>query len=863
MGSAELVPRNQSALLLVLVFLSLGCSIFAAENANMPFTPSNSSTIPDPRLFHVMPHSHVDVEWYWTYATTKLWVTEILDGALALFRKNANFRFTQDQVFLLRDYWDDLDPDEKAFFKQIVAEKKLDLAGGMFVMPEVAEPSGEALIRQILYGQEWLANTFGVRSRCGYFIDTFGQIPQIPQILRRAGYQYNLFWRDIPAEVDFAGMPSNFYWQSPDGSRILTHWLPGGYDSTYAQIKKNLAHNSTGHLLLPFGGDVARPPKDFADIDRTTRNKLERLGVNQPAIVVATATEYMDTIAKEATDLPVLSYDFNPPFRAADLRGTYDNRIELKKRNRAAEASLYNAEVVATIAWTKGDSYAQAEFSELWEKLLFTHFHDIIGGSHHDPVYVAAMERLQSVLDGSQSIIRQNLPKVLSANSSDKTIFDVFNTLSFPRNEICRMSLSFDPPSSQAELLLQDEKGELVRTRQIAPSANEVSPTTWIEFLAKDVPATGCKVYHLPKAATKREVDYSQRTVGEDFIENTFFRVRWESKTGDLVSIFDKKQNLELLSGSGNVIIAAEEKDPDLEGMIRFTGASTSLGRVASIQTSMDALGVHVQMNSEFQGGTLERKITLLDQLDRIDFQTTLIDFKGSDVLIKVSFPLSMNTQSMRRTYETPLAATERPDGHFAAQTWVDCSDGQHGVALLNRGTPGYWITGNRLELVLLRSFANYTGYQQAGLKKNVPGYESSTQTELAREHGTHEFEYSLVSHVGEWRSAQLCERGQSWNTPFVTCPGSAQTASPSFIRFGHGFTLTALKRAQNGEGIVIRGYETTGQAHSVKMILPPKYKKVSKASLLEEPLEEMSIENGVVQFPCAPHEIVTFVAQF
>ena len=160
-----------------------------------------------PRTFYVMPHSHIDVEWYWTFATTREWTADILNKAMALLRRDPNYRFTQDQVVLVKNYWDSLGAEDRAFFKQMVAEGRLAIVGGMYVQPEVAEPSGEALVRQILLGQQWLQATLGVRARCGWFIDTFGQIPQIPQILRLAGYDAYVFWRDIPPDYPIESLP--------------------------------------------------------------------------------------------------------------------------------------------------------------------------------------------------------------------------------------------------------------------------------------------------------------------------------------------------------------------------------------------------------------------------------------------------------------------------------------------------------------------------------------------------------------------------------------------------------------------------------------------------------------------------------
>ena len=221
----------------------------------------------------------------------------------------------------------------------------------------------------------------------------------------------------------------------------------------------------------------------------------------------------------------------------------------------------------------------------------------------------------------------------------------------------------------------------------------------------------------------------------------------------------------------------------------------------------------------------------------------------------------------MERVYETPFAATARPKGHFAARTWVDCSDGHSGVALLNRGTPGYWIANGKFELVLLRSLANYAAYQKGALKRSVPGFEHSPQTELAREQGTHQFEYALVPHEGSWRAGRLPELGLGYNTPLPSLAGlggaAGKGAGGTFITCSPDFLVTAIKRSEDGRGLAIRGYETRGQSHRVTMRLPREVRQVQRANLLEEGGEALPVARGRVSFSCRPHEIVTLLLQW
>jgi alpha-mannosidase len=330
-----------------------------------------------------------------------------------------------------------------------------------------------------------------------------------------------------------------------------------------------------------------------------------------------------------------------------------------------------------------------------------------------------------------------------------------------------------------------------------------------------------------------------------------------------VLSIFDKKLHRELLQDRGNEIVAEQEKNPDLEGVMYLTGTEwrSRNYRTASCHVERDALGSLLVCRSSFKDCSIERIVSLLDDLARVDFHTRIVDFTGNDMFFKVSFPLQMDSTKIQRTYETAFAATPCQQGYVGAQTWIDYSDGTFGAAIINRGTPGYWLQDNTLQLVLLRTFSNYTHYQRSGLKRKVPGYESSTQTELAREHGTHEFDYCLVSHPGSWQKGNLMAQGQSYNIPVIGTAGGKLPQS-GLISFAPDFIMTAMKRSHDGQSLVVRGFETSGKKHTVRMNLSAAIEKVSRTDLLEEKPVKLVIKNSCVEFECAPFEIVTFRLQ-
>ena len=810
------------------------------------------------RSIFIMPHSHIDVEWYWEESTTRIWSHDILQKALSLLEKDERFRFTQDQTILLQWFWDDLGINGRETLKKMIQEKRLALVGGMYVMPDVSIPNGECLIRQIIFGQNWLKTTFGIKSECGWFIDTFGQIPQIPQILKRSGYKYNVFWRDIPAEIDFDKMPADFYWCSPDDSKILTHWLPGGYGYRPEQVKMAMDHSHLNQVLIPFGDDTTRPTMNTTEMVKDVQRELKDFAIPTNKLQCATILDYFKAIKHEKNDFQELNLDFNPPFLAYDLRGTYDNRIEIKKSNRKTELILINAETLASIALAHGLRYPKKKLDELWKKLLYTQFHDTLGGSDSDLVHVHAMERLTNVYEGSQELITTTLCKLFSATGNEKsTGIIVFNPLSFSRTEVACHSLDLNRNES---VTIRDDNGQSVALRIVREDSEN-----YIEFLAENIPPLGFRRFEINRENTPTEIKIPP-TCNDNLIENSHFQVKWDPNTGDLIKIWDKENQRSVLSSPGNVIVSMGENNPDMEGAIRLNGkiATSSQFTLTDIKVTEDELGKTCILTSDYSNCIIQRKIVIQGFSRRIDFQISILDYSGGDEIIKVSFPLNIDWKNVVRTYETPFAATERPDGHFAAQNWVDCSDSTYGMTLFNTGTPGYWIGEGSLDLVLLRSFTNYTDYRVNGLKKGIPGYELSAQTELANEHGSHDYRYSLYPHKGSRNYDELSKIGQSLNNPFYTIKGNTNSTSfasnTSFISIEPDFLMTAFKLSENMKQLVFRGYETSGKSHLVYLCVPGWVKAVYKANLLEQPEESLPLVGAIVSFVCAPHEIVTML---
>ncbi len=816
---------------------------------------------------HVVPHSHIDTEWYWTYGETKKRAVIIIEAVLSCMRKREDFTFAQDQVSILKPVLEYLDKEEREYLLRMVRQKRFEITGGMWVQPDTQIPHGEVLIRNILNGRKWFYDNLGVDVNIAWNIDTFGHCPQTPQILSKSGFKYFVFWRGVPGKIG-RDLPNIFYWQSPDGSNVLTHWMNKSYVSPLNKLapesinlKRNLFYSyrtasenkqidlnktiqeiknwvndlleksSQNITLIPFGHDNFIPQEDvFKAIDLLNEKSK---GYN---FVFSTPSKFFQEVKKE--NLRTFNYDFPLPLRALDLRGTFEGRCELKKAQRKVENALLSAEKFCAINFLFGGKYPLSGIKLAWDDVIFNSFHDIIGGSHTDDVYKEAMRKYGRtketgrINETAEMILRDSLDELADKIKIEKEALIIFNSLSWQRNGLYEAKGSFN---------LRDEEGNFV------PSQEKGNKTL---FFVKDIPPLGYKAYYIDKMDLR--ITGTELKAKEDRLENKWYKIEFDKFCGGIKSIYDKEIKRELLDTSkylGNELIC-QAHDGDLEGMLNLKENIWRMRDHKCYPPDIETGSVFASMKfkSGFEGGEREQTVSLYSDFKMIDFETK-INLKKSGILLKVRFPLLL--KNFKIYYETPYAVVERCRGHFAAQNWVSCQAGNYGVALINTGNPGYWIEENNLDLVLLWSV-------------NQVRPPKSYNAPLARELGEHIFKYSLYPHQRSWQGAKIVQKGTEVNTPLM---GMAKRrpqegtlpSSKSLIKVKpDNFILSVLKKAEDDNDVVIRGYETQGKDSQVKIYFGFPVKEVWKTNLLEEKEERLGLINNMVLLSCKKFEIVT-----
>jgi alpha-mannosidase len=854
---------------------------------------------------HYVPHTHYDAEVFLTRDETFEIGYSVALGALAAMRADPAFKFVLDQTCYIAPFLKAY-PEERPFFEQMIREKRLEITCGMHTMPDVNMPSGESFIRQVLSGKSWCEKELGLDVRCGWLLDTFGQHPQIPQLMVGCGFDQNVFQR-IGA---FDG-PTEYWWKGLDGTRLFCHWMRSTYCVLYSapgnlhefrkfvetRLTQLKQHALTPHLLAVSGADLTpvqpHVTRIFEEYNRTSE---------EVEIVVSTPQEYFDQIRGSA-EFPVWEGDLNPVFQ-----GCYSARIAIKQWNRRMETLLGDAEWADAVATLLGSPSQAKRIEEAWEGVLFNQFHDIICGSQVDKVYVNVIDRFQASQALAAPCLERSLETIISEidTQGDGVPIVLFNPLSWERDDMAECRVGFSE-KDVFEVEVRDSAGNRMASDLLACERYETGgiKRATVLFIARNVPALGYEVYRVlpstteppPSSLSSNQPSFIMADVHRDVIENEQYRVEIDAWNGAIRSLYHKATDWEVIPADrpfGNTIV----KELDNGNFWEYNGhckgdALFPVNRAHPLPAEGDrraAFSHHYggdgrvtngrarteyNVNFAFGAGFFATRVRLYAGLPRIDIQTTLIN-EDERVRYRMALPTSLSGGVI--TQEIPFGAIERPVGEFPAQNWMDYSDGRKGIAVLNRGLPGNNVEGDVLLLSLLKCTALKEGYGEVG------GFSKSTKTTDGYEKGvTHRFDYALAPHAGDWREAQLYRRGMEFNRPLLLVktakhPGrlpqrlslwsvsaanvvvsAVRASAPAGAEDDRSSRPTDHPRPQ---GIVLRVYEAEGRAvRGVTLRSAYPLAGAVETNLIEKEARPLdgTLDEQSLSFDIDPFEIKTF----
>ncbi|WP_028611375.1 alpha-mannosidase [Paenibacillus harenae] len=770
-------------------------------------------------------HAHIDLAWLWPIRETIRKGARTFSTALRMMEQYPDYVFgaSQPQLYdwMKRHY-----PKLYARVKERIAEGRWEPQGAMWVESDTNVPGGEALIRQILYGKRYFNQEFGMEMKTLWMPDVFGYTASLPQILKKSGVDY-MMTQKLSWSVYNKHPHHTFQWEGLDGSRVLTHMPPEDtYNSPAAPRsivkaeREYLDKNISDECLMLFGiGDGGGGPGE-EHLERLAREK-NLLGLSP--VVQEPSARFFERLGAKMSRYP----SWRGELYLEKHQGTLTSQARNKRFNRKLEKALRELEFASVLAELEGGvRYPAEELEEIWKEVLLYQFHDILPGSSIKRVYDESLERYALLLDRVERLIASAYDAVagkLRAGESGSDAIAVFNSLSWEREEWLKRD------------------GRWLRVR---------------------VPAMGYALAAAPihaeaEAAASAEVteadDALRAPAAGSLAENDLLAVAL-AEDGTILSIRDKEYGREIVpegQKANELIVYHDEGDAwDFRQDYRQTGGMPL--RLAESETFIDGPTSGFLLRYSFGQSSLKQRIVLTQGSRRIDFVTE-VDWKESGKMLRASFPVHIRSDSA--SCEIQFGYIERPThrntmrdyakDEICAHHWVDLSEPDYGVALLNDCKYGHRVWENVLDLNLLRS---------------------PSHPDPEADRAEHLFTYSLYPHQGNHVQAEVYKRGYELNVPLraagVAADMSQAAGMPearSYLRPEHpGVMVETVKKAEDGEDLIIRLYETSGSRISTSLLTNIAASGGWLADLMENPLERVQLEDGCLKLSFTPFEIKT-----
>jgi alpha-mannosidase len=776
-------------------FAASGLPALGAQNSQ----PSPSKG----RVLHIIGYSHIDAAWLWPWRDGSNLALTTFRSALDRMRETPDFKYCHSSSAHYR-WVERADPKMFEEVRERVREGRWEVVGGWPVEPDCNVPSSESFVRHSLYGKDYFKSALGVDVNIGFNPDAFGHAAGLPTLLRRAGFRYYVFMRPQEHEMK---LPVLFWWEGPDGSRLLTLRIRRGYSMNAAGVAE-AAQNSFApgfeHAAYFFGvGDHG---------GGATREQLkkvieQRADATLPELRFSTVAEFFAAVEKSpaVNDLPVIRTELQH-----HSRGYYSAHGEGKQLNRRAERWLTQAEALSVAANLQhGHAYPGAEYRAAWEKVLFNQFHDLLAGTALYTAYTEARDQMGAACDAAQTNrveALESLARRVDLRAVKEGAAFVFNPLPWPRKCLVEYHTEKIPGGNPwravPEGVVPVTHMETAEGRKFAiqwrPSDSMTQVYPRVSALV-DVPAFGYKVLELIHGTPPADaLTYSDTVSVND--------------SGFGVSSLKTADGKELLSAPLGLVVIADASDTWGHGVSKFRQEVGRPQLVSSQQIEDGPVTRVTRQRARWQNSEIILDIAQFKGLDAVELRF-VINWHEREQMLKLELPTVL--ERPRVFAKVAGGVFERPANgeEETYQDWV-AVQGRAGsedytVGLINNSTYSYDCLGGLLRTVLIRSapFARHDPHQ-------VPHNDNNAWQDQGRQ----ERRFWLVRGRGTANTLELDRLSEEMQTPAEYVMDSAHEGTEprerSFLRLSPGsVTMLALKRAERGEGVVVRLQERAGRA--------------------------------------------------
>jgi len=348
-------------------------------------------------------HAHIDSAWLWPVRETIRKVARTTSSMATLIDDQPEFLYgmsSAQQYAWLKEHR----PEVFERVRDAVKAGRFLPLGGMWVESDTVMPTGESLVRQFSYGQRFFEREFGIRSKGVWLPDSFGYSPALPQLMRRAGFEW-FFTQKISWNQRNVFPHHSFLWEGIDGSRMFTHFPP--MDTYNSQLSGMEVAKASRQFKENRVATMSLAPVGWGDGGGGTTREMTGRAARMADLEGSAKVEWTHPDAFFADARAELA---DPAVWVGELylelhRGTLTSQHATKALHRWAEQALIEAELWAATASVRlGASYPHDELDRLWQLVLLHEFHDILPGTSIAWVHREAVAVLSEVLSDARAI---------------------------------------------------------------------------------------------------------------------------------------------------------------------------------------------------------------------------------------------------------------------------------------------------------------------------------------------------------------------------------------------------------------------------------------------------------------------------
>nr|XP_021523910.1 alpha-mannosidase 2C1 isoform X2 [Aotus nancymaae] len=796
---------------------------------------------------HATGHCHIDTAWLWPFKETvrkcaRSWVT-----ALQLMERNPEFIFACSQAQQL-EWVKSHYPGLYSRLQEFASRGQFVPVGGTWVEMDGNLPSGEAMVRQFLQGQNFFLQEFGKMCSEFWLPDTFGYSAQLPQIMRGCGIRHfltqKLSWNLVNSFPHHT-----FFWEGLDGSHVLVHFPPGdsyGMQGSVEEVLNTVANNRdkgrANHSAFLFGfGDGGGGPT------QTMLDRLKRLSNTDglPRVQLSSPRQLFSALESGSGQLCTWVGELFLELH----NGTYTTHAQIKKGNRECERILHDVELLSSLALARNAQflYPAAQLQHLWRLLLLNQFHDVVTGSCIQMVAEDAMRHYEDIRSHGNTLL-SNAAAALCAGEPGPEGLLIVNTLPWKRTEV----MALPKPGGAHSLGLTPSPGDSAQHGLCSCSCPHLAA-------APAAPAACVRSARGPTNSASRPPP--TKTDGSVTLDNGIIRVRLDP-TGRLTSLVLVASGREAIAEGavGNQFVLFDDvplywdawdvMDYHLENRKPVLGqpGTLAVGTKGGLRGSAWFL-LQISPNSR-----LSQEVMLDVGCPYVRFHTE-VHWHEAHKFLKVEFPARV--RSSQATYEIQFGHLQRPTHYNTswdwarfevwAHRWMDLSEHGFGLALLNDCKYGASVRGSILSLSLLRA-------------PKAP--------DATADMGRHEFTYALMPHKGSFQDAGVIQAAYSLSFPLLALPAPGPAPATSWSAFSLSSPAVVLETVKQAESspqsrsLVLRLYESHGSHADCCLHLSLLVQEAILCDLLErpDPAGHLPLQDNRLKLTFSPFQVLTLL---